>query len=74
MARKQPTSSIHHITHTEILSRAARNIEDEIRQWERRAEAQPDQAAGNDSILTPLRDKLEAVNQLYLIETGTALI
>lgn len=74
MARKQTKPTAPHITHTELLARAARNIEDEIRQWERRAEARPDQGADINSILAPLKDKLEAVNQLYLIETGTALI
>jgi hypothetical protein len=62
------------ITHTEILARAARNIEDEIKLWERRAEDQPGQTESINSLLAPIRGKLEAVNLLYLTETGSYLI
>lgn len=51
------------ITHTEILARAAQNIEAEIRTWEAAEIAAP--------MIGPLREKLEAVKTLYRIETGT---
>jgi hypothetical protein len=61
------------ITHTEILSRAARSIELEIEDWERKAESLPGAAGMLDQVISGLREKLEAVRTLYRIETGSDL-
>lgn len=61
------------ITHTEILSRAARSIELEIEDWERKAESLPGAAGMFDQVISGLREKLEALRTLYHIETGSDL-
>lgn len=60
------------ITHTEILSRAARSIELEIEDWERK-ESLPGAAGMLDQVISGLREKLEALRTLYHIETGSDL-
>lgn len=59
------------ITHTEILARAAQNIEAEIRTWEDKVSGNQEIAEMAVPMLEPLREKLEAVKTLYQIETGT---
>ncbi|MEF2660186.1 MULTISPECIES: hypothetical protein [Eubacteriales] len=59
------------ITHTEILARAAQNIEAEIRTWEVAVSGNPEAAEIAAPMIGPLREKLEAVKTLYRIETGT---
>lgn len=59
------------ITHTEILVRAAQNIEVEIRTWEVTVSGNPEAAGMASPMIGPLREKLEAVKTLYRIETGT---
>lgn len=61
------------ITHTEILSRAARSIELEIEDWERKAESLPGSAGMLGQVTSGLREKLEALRTLYHIETGSDL-
>lgn len=61
------------ITHIEILSRAARSIELEIEDWERKAESLPSSAEMLDQVTKGLREKLEALRTLYRIETGSDL-
>lgn len=58
------------ITHTEILARAAQNIEAEIRTWEVTVSGNPEAAEIAAPMIGPLREKLEAVKTLYRIETG----
>lgn len=68
MKKEQPV-----ITYTEILSRAAGSIEREIDDWKRQAKHFP----GADDMLTGyvkgLQVKLDAINTLYRIETGSSL-
>ena len=61
------------ITHTEILVRAIHSIEAEIAEWRTKCEGVPqEQLEAMFSIATAeLRNKLDALKQLYLIETGT---
>lgn len=61
------------LTHTEILCRAIRNIEDEIKSMEKKIENLPiAQAEDFRSVcIEPLLPKLEALKQMYRIETGT---
>lgn len=69
MARRQ-TDPI--INHTEIYSRAIRNILDEIKSWEDRCKNLPKEE--RDSIISefsaPLTPKLDALKELYRIESG----
>ena len=68
MARK----TIPIITHTEILSRAIRSIEEEIAYWHSKCEAFPQEQ--RDKLFAAstmdLTEKLEALKNLYRIETG----
>ena len=61
------------ITPTEILSRAARSIEQEIAGWSQRVEGLPEAEGMLDRATKDLREKLEAVKTLYHIETGSKL-
>lgn len=64
---KKPSSII---TYTEILSRAAHNIEQEIHEWREKAEIRGlavDVLAG---VIQPLEEKLDAIKTIYKIETG----
>ena len=67
MAKKKPEPII---THTEILCRAIGSLEEEIRNWESRCEGKPWLEDEIKLITAPIRDKLDAVMQLYRIETG----
>ena len=58
------------ITHTEILCRAIESLESEIRNWELRCEGKPGLEEEIKFITSPLRDKRDALLQLYRIETG----
>ena len=68
MKKEQPV-----ITYTEILSRAAGSIEREIDDWKKQAQhfhGADDMLAG---YVKGLQVKLDAVNTMYRIETGSAL-
>lgn len=56
------------ITHTEILTRAMNNLEQEINDWRKRGEGCESMVG---SVVAPLEQKLEALHSLYEIETGT---
>lgn len=58
------------ITQTEILNRAINSIKDEIYEWEKKGEGKPGLADGLRSLIEPLQEKLEALEQLYYYETG----
>lgn len=58
------------ITHTEILSRAIRSIEQEIEEWKARCEKLPDGAQMFEAATAGLSAKLDALKDLYRIETG----
>lgn len=61
------------ITYTEILSRAARTLEAEISEWERRCEGIP---GGEDMLersTADLKEKLKSIRVMYRIETGTKM-
>lgn len=68
MKKEQPV-----ITYTEILSRAAGSIERDIAEWQDKAKGL--QGAENmlGQYVDGLRKKLDAVNTMYRIETGSAL-
>lgn len=58
------------ITHTEILSRAIRSVEDEIREQE---EAMGDNPQFKDMLAAFVAErtpKLEALKEMYRVETG----
>ena len=60
------------ITHTEIINRAIRNIEDEIEDWRHKCEWLP-QELREQMFCNSTKDlaaKLTALKSLYLIETG----
>ena len=57
------------ITHTEILSRAIRSIEDEITEWHSKGDNFPQELIAKAT--EEPRAKLEALKALYRIETGT---
>ena len=60
------------ITHTEILSRAIRSIEDDIAECRRRCEELPQHLRAQmlDASTKELVVKLTALRSLYLMETG----
>ena len=57
------------ITHTEILIRAIRSIEDEIEEWHTKSGNIPQELITKAT--EEPRAKLEALKALYRIETGT---
>ena len=61
------------ISHTEILSRAAWSIEQEIAGASQMVEGLPEAEGMLDRATKDLREKLEAVKTLYHIETGSKL-
>lgn len=67
MARRQTPI----ITHTEILTRAIRSIDQEIGTWKARCEGIPDAEQMIAEATAGLAEKLAALNELYRIETGT---
>ena len=60
------------ITHTEILARAIRTVEAEIDEWRRRCAGFPQEErdALFNTATEELRGKLDALKQMYIIETG----
>lgn len=64
------------ITHTEIISRAIRSIETEIDKWRDCCKGFPEEQAESffDASTKDMRAKLDALKQMYLIETGTNYI
>ena len=68
MKKEQPV-----ITYTEILSRAAGSIERDIAEWQDKAKGL--QGAENmlGQYVDGLRKKLDAINTMYRIETGSDL-
>ena len=63
--RKTPS-----ITHTEILSRTIRSIEQEIETWRTRCDGLPDGERIFATVTEELQAKLAAVKELYRIEIG----
>lgn len=63
MAKKNPTPIL---THTEIYSRAIRDLEREIDGWKDAGEG-----AMLEAVLSPLNEKLKALKTLYKIESGS---
>jgi hypothetical protein len=61
------------ITHTEILARAAKSIEDEISGWEQKFEGFDGMEEMLSSTTKELHKKLDAVKTLYQIETGSSM-
>lgn len=59
------------ITYTEILCRAIRNIEDEIKSQEAQMRGIPECEAFLNAFVNERRTKLEALTAMYRIETGT---
>lgn len=56
------------ITHTEILARAIRTLEDEIAEWNNKSDNFPQELIAKAT--EEPRAKLEALKTLYRIETG----
>lgn len=65
---KKPTPII---THTEILCRAIRNIEDEIRNQQNHMGGIPECESILHAFVEEHTTKLEALKEMYRIETGT---
>lgn len=59
------------ITHTEILNRAIDSVKREIFQWEEQAKAKPAISEQIKAMTAPLYKKLEALESMYIYETGT---
>lgn len=59
------------ITHVEILSRAIRSIEDEIRNQEEAMGNTPEFKDMLTAYISERTPKLEALKEMYRIETGT---
>ena len=64
------------ITHTEILARAIRSVEEEIAEWHSKCAGFPPEQreAMIDASTEQLRSKLEALKQMYFIETGNEYV
>ena len=60
------------ITHVDIYARAIRNVQDEIKTWEDRSEKIPPEQRAEvlDQATAHLRPKLDALKELYRIESG----
>ena len=61
------------ITHTEIINRAINSVKAEIADWHNKCESLP-QPIRDEMIAqstTLLQEKLEALKEMYRIETGT---
>ena len=60
------------ITNTEILARAIRSVDEELRELEEKASSLPADMRHQwmEPQAKPLRAKREALNMLYCIETG----
>ena len=56
------------ITHTEILARAIRTLEDEIAEWNNKSDNFPQELIAKAT--EEPRAKLDALKTLYRIETG----
>lgn len=56
------------ITHTEILARAIRTLDDEITEWENKSDYFPQELIAKAT--EEPRAKMEALKTLYRIETG----
>lgn len=61
------------ITHTEILNRAIYSVEEEIANWHNKCEGLPQEQKDKmfDYATKELQDKLDALKEMYRIETGT---
>lgn len=59
------------ITHVEILCRAIRNIEDEIKNQQEVLGGIPECEAMLKAFINERQPKLEALREMYRIETGT---
>lgn len=70
MARKKPEPAL---THTELLCLAARTLEADIRHWEEACADLPDGAARAAEICERQIKQLDAIRQMYLIETGVEM-
>lgn len=67
MAKRKATSPV--ITHTEILARAIRSIDDELAHWHVACE-NSGTLENYDALTADLQKKRLAINTLYCIETG----
>ena len=61
----------HMITYTEILSRAIRQMQEELENWEDRMAGKPGMEEYIEAKREELCPKIEAAKTLYKIETGT---
>ena len=68
MKKEQPV-----ITYTEILSRAAGSIERDIAEWQDKAKGLQGAENTLSQYVDGLRKKLDAINTMYRIETGSDL-
>lgn len=70
MPRKKPEPVI---THTELLCLAYRALEQDVRHWEVALEKLPPEERHLEEICAPQLRKMEAIRQLYLLETGVEM-
>lgn len=70
MAKKRPEPVL---THTELLCLAARALEHDIRRWEEACRDLPDADIRVAEICERQIKQLDAIRQMYLIETGTEM-
>lgn len=68
MARRNPAPII---THTEILARAIDSVKREVGTWEEKAQKNPAVSEQVKILTDPLLKKLEALETMYIYETGT---
>ncbi len=69
MARKKPVPII---THTELLSRACRSLQEELEFWQKKFEAASDFSEEQfHDITDPIEEKIKAIKYMYFCETGT---
>ena len=69
MAKQKKQESM--ITYTEILSRAIRQMQEELESWETRMAGKPGMEEYIEAKRDELCPKIEAAKTLYKIETGT---
>ena len=70
MPRKSPRPII---THTELLNLAFKELLAQLRGWETSNIKHPEFKEFNEEQIKPIREKMIAINQMYLFETGTEL-
>jgi hypothetical protein len=70
MAKKKPTPVI---THTELLCYAANWLNQDIRHWEEACADMPNGEVNAALICERQINQLNAIRQMYLLETGTEM-